>query len=80
MRHDHKIICYGCREQVEGTLYIEREANPYAYVPICERCAPTWHLIRDLRSKYLLEYVPNKGVRLTEKGRRIANLLRMYKM
>ena len=70
----HKIRCYSCHEPVKGTLYIEREINPYTYVPICERCAPTWHLINRLEKKQFIEYVPRIGVRLTQKTKQSEDL------
>ena len=76
--HHNKIRCYSCREPVKGTLYIEREINPYAHVPLCERCAPTWHLLKDLERKKIIECTLGQGIRLTGKGRRMGEELARY--
>lgn len=78
MLYHKKIRCYSCHKQVKGTVYVEKEVNPYAFVPICERCISTWHLIKDLEKKQLIRYVPNGGVRLASKGRNMAKLLSDY--
>ncbi len=76
MPYQSKIRCYSCRRLVKGTLYVEREINPYAYVSICEKCAPTWHLVKDLQKLRLIEYIPHTGIRLNKKGKRVAEFLK----
>ena len=64
-----RIRCYDCRRPIKGNLYIEREVRPYAYVPICEGCEPTWAVLRRMEKKGLLQSLPEAGIVLTPLGK-----------
>ena len=57
-----RLRCYNCREPIKERLYIEREARPDTYVPICDRCEPIWAAMRHMEERGLLQAKPGKGV------------------
>ena len=64
--YNTNVRCYGCRRPIKGELYVEKEARPDSYVPICSICEPTWTVLKQMQKRGLLETRPEKGVVLTQ--------------
>ena len=64
-----KARCYDCGRPIMEKLYLERDADPDAYVPICGDCEPTWALFRRMEQKRLLTSLPGQGIAVTPQAR-----------